>query len=205
MAPLHDMFVFKHTTWIPVGLVYQLPAVRLSGFNAILVGQIPCCQTKSWLFGWLNPSCFWFSDVFVVQNLVLLGQIPSVCWFWTNLLPDIWHIPTMSPSISPLYRAARLLVLHLRNAVDLATALSWALCSSWVSWVPKKLWGVPQMTSETGEKSIVLAAKSLCLLAKSQVSKAKSQSWKTTSVVLRYRNIPTHLWMVKSKFTVRFV
>ena len=115
MAPLHDMFVFKHTTWIPVGLVYQLPAVRLSGFNAILVGQIPCCQTKSWLFGWLNPSCSWFSDVFVVQNLVLLGQIPSVCWFWTNLLPDIWHIPTMSPSISPLYRAARLLVLHLRE------------------------------------------------------------------------------------------
>ena len=150
---LHDMFVFKHTTWIPVGLVYQLPALRLSGFNAILVGQIPCCQTKSWLFGWLNPSCSWFSDVFVVQNLVLLGQIPSACWFWTNLFPDIWHIPTMSPSISPLYPAAHLLVLHLRNAVDLATALSWALCSSWVSWVPRKLWGVPQMTSETGEKN----------------------------------------------------
>ena len=26
---LHDMSVFKHTTWIPVGLVYQLPALRL--------------------------------------------------------------------------------------------------------------------------------------------------------------------------------
>ena len=67
------MSVFKHTTWIPVGLVYQLPALRLRGFNVF--------------FGWSNPVLSnQILVVWLVEPQLLLvfgcfcGSKPSFAW-----------------------------------------------------------------------------------------------------------------------------